>query len=62
MLQKETAMDRQAQDSIVCSYLWNGTTKDSLILMELPVFDTPTQKKLGLMADYRHRYIRALAK
>ena len=34
MLQKETEMDRQARDYIVCSYLWNGTTKDSLILMD----------------------------
>ena len=33
-LQKETAMDRLALDYIVCSYLWNGTTKDSLILMD----------------------------
>ena len=33
MLQKETPMDRLAQDSILCSYLWNGTTKDTLILM-----------------------------
>jgi hypothetical protein len=33
MLQKETAMDRLVQDYIVCSYLWNGRTKDSLILM-----------------------------
>ena len=30
---RETAMDRLAQDYIVCSYLWNGTTKDTLILM-----------------------------
>ena len=33
MLQKETAMDRLARDYILCSYLWNGTTKDTLILM-----------------------------
>ena len=33
MLQKETAMDRLAQDYIACSYLWNGTTKDTSILM-----------------------------
>ena len=38
---KETPMDRLAQDYILCSYLWNGTTKDTLILMDLPVFDTP---------------------
>jgi hypothetical protein len=30
---KETAMDRLVQDYIVCSYLWNGRTRDSLILM-----------------------------
>jgi len=33
MLQKETPTDRLAQDYIVCSYLWNGTTKDTLMLM-----------------------------
>ena len=33
-LQKETAMVRLAQDYILCSYLWNGTTKDSLILLD----------------------------
>ena len=33
-LQKETEMDRQAQDLYSCSSLWNGTTKDSLILMD----------------------------
>ena len=30
---KETPMDRLVQDYILCSYLWNGTTKDTLILM-----------------------------
>ena len=34
MLPEETAMDRLAQDYILCSYLWNGTTKDTLILMD----------------------------
>ena len=33
-LTKETPMDRLVQDSILCSYLWNGTTKDTLILMD----------------------------
>ena len=33
MSRKETATGRLAQDYIVCSYLWNGTTKDSLMLM-----------------------------
>jgi hypothetical protein len=32
-LQRETATGRLAQDSILCSYLWNGTTRDTLILM-----------------------------
>ena len=41
MLQKETAMDRLAQDYILCSYLWSGTTKDTLILMGYRVFETP---------------------
>jgi hypothetical protein len=30
----ETAMDRLAQDYILCSYLWNGITRDTLILMD----------------------------
>ena len=30
----ETATDRLARDYILCLYLWNGITKDSLILME----------------------------
>jgi hypothetical protein len=33
MLRKEMPMDRLVQDSIVCSYLWNGTTKVTLTLM-----------------------------
>ena len=33
-LQTETAMDRLAQDYILCSYLWNGITRDTLILMD----------------------------
>ena len=43
---KETATDRLAQDYIVCLYLWSGTTKDSLILMDIPVFDTPSKTQL----------------
>ena len=34
MSHKETPMDRLARDYIVCSYLWNGITKDTLILMD----------------------------
>ena len=45
MLQKETAMDRLARDYIVCSYLWNGTTKDSLILMDY-LYSTLQKPKL----------------
>ena len=48
MLPKETAMDRLAQDYIVCSYLWNGTSKDSLILNGLPVFETPEEPIKGV--------------
>ena len=33
MLQKETPMDKLVQDSILCSFLWSGITKDTLILM-----------------------------
>ena len=51
MLQKETAMDRQARDSIVCSYLWNGTTKDSLILMEY-LYSKRQTKKFRALWDY----------
>ena len=45
-LLNEIETDKQVQDSILCSYLWNGTTKDTLILMALPVFDTPTETEL----------------
>ena len=45
MLHKETPMDRLAQDSILCSYLWNGTTKDTLILMAY-LYSTHQKKKL----------------
>ena len=41
---KETPMDRLAQDSILCSYLWNGTTKDTLILMAF-LYSTHQKKK-----------------
>ncbi|MAK80323.1 MAG: hypothetical protein CMJ17_00360 [Phenylobacterium sp.] len=34
MLHNETPTDRLVRDSIVCSYLWNGITKDTLILMD----------------------------
>ena len=34
MLLKETEMDKQVRTLYLCSFLWNGTTKDSLILME----------------------------
>ena len=34
MSPEEIAMDRQALDYILYSYLWNGTSKDSLILMD----------------------------
>ena len=44
-LPEETAMGRLARDYIACSFLWNGTTKDTLILMGLPVFETPKEKK-----------------
>ena len=44
MLHKETPMDRLAQDSILCSYLWNGTTKDTLILMAF-LYSTHQKKK-----------------
>ena len=50
MLQKETPMDRLAQDSILCSYLWNGTTKDSLILMAY-LYSTPQKKTVGPHGD-----------
>ena len=51
MLLKETEMDKQVQDSIVCSFLWNGTTKDSLILMDY-LYLTHQKKKLkGLMEN-----------
>jgi hypothetical protein len=33
-LRKEIAMDKLAQDYIVCSYLWNGITRDTLMLMD----------------------------
>ena len=48
MLQKETAMDRLAQDYIVCSYLWNGTTKDYIDSYGYPVFDTPEKPVFGV--------------
>ena len=45
--QKETATDRLAQDYILCSYLWNGTTKDTSILMDTLSSNTPkTQVKV----------------
>ena len=42
---KETAMGRLAQDYILCSYLWNGTTKDSLILLDY-LYSITQKKKL----------------
>ena len=49
MLLKETAMDRQAQDSILCSYLWNGTTRDTLICMEYLYSKLQRQRLLDQM-------------
>ena len=45
----ETPMDRLAQDYIVCSYLWNGTTKDTLILMDYLYSKIQERKLLDLM-------------
>ena len=47
--QKETATDRLVQDYIVCSYLWNGTTKDTLILMDYLYSKRQKQRLKGLM-------------
>ena len=41
MSHKETAMDKLAQDYILCLYLWSGITKDSLILMAYLFSTTP---------------------
>jgi hypothetical protein len=46
-LQKETAMAKLSQDYILCSYLWNGITKDSLTIVGMPVFDTPPEDCVG---------------
>ena len=48
MSQKETATDRLAQDYILCSYLWNGITKDTLILMDYLSSNTPKQPVKGI--------------
>ena len=55
MLPKETATDRLVRDYIVCSFLWNGITKDSLILMDylystpqMKMYKTPMEMKLQL--------------
>ena len=41
---KRNAMDKHRQDSILCSSLWSGTTKDTLILMAI-LSSTRHQKK-----------------
>ena len=41
---KEMQMDKLVQDSILCSFLWNGITKDTLILMGI-LSSKPHQNK-----------------
>ncbi|MHC5135675.1 MAG: hypothetical protein ACYSO0_04585, partial [Planctomycetota bacterium] len=48
----ETAMDRLAQDYIVCSYLWNGTTKDTLILMDY-LFSKHRKRRPKVLTDLK---------
>ena len=43
--QIETAMVRLAQDYIVCSYLWNGTTRASLILTDY-LYSKPKKERV----------------
>ena len=46
-LPEETATGRLARDYIACSFLWNGTTKDTLILMGYLSSRHPKKKKEG---------------
>ncbi len=50
-LPEETAMGRLARDYIACSYLWNGTTRDTLILMDYLSLRHPKKKRRDLMAS-----------
>ena len=49
-LPEETAMGRLARDYIACSFLWNGTTKDTLILMGYLSLRHPKKKRKDQMA------------
>ena len=51
MLQKETATDRLVRDYILCSFLWNGTTKDTLILMDY-LYSIPQKEVKGPQGIY----------
>ena len=60
MLQKETATVRLARDYIVCSFLWNGTTKDSLILMDYLYSIHPRRSLRSYRRYYKSRSYRTL--
>ena len=52
MSRKETAMDRLAQDYIVCSYLWEWNYEGYIDSYGVPVFQTPTEEVKGPHGEF----------